>query len=299
MEQVYLKTQLKLYQTRINQFLDECLKQQAEKKGAIASFNDAMKYCTLNQGKRLRPALAYSVADALGIELTKTDVPAAALELIHCYSLVHDDLPAMDDDDLRRGQATAHIKYSEAHAILIGDAQQSLAFEIVSNADILTAEQRLEMINILSIAAGANGMIAGQVLDIEAENKSIPINHLKQLHMQKTGALIQVALLSGAITSENYANLKPLLLELGEKIGLAFQVHDDVLDIESDSHTLGKPQGSDLAANKSTYPKLLGLQQAKDYRDELLKEAKQVLQKSELQSPFLHDLIDYIGSRKY
>lgn len=294
-----MKTQLTLYQTRINQYLAECLTNQSKQQGSIAAFNDAMKYCTLNQGKRLRPALAYSIAEALGISLSKIDAAAAALELIHSYSLVHDDLPAMDDDDLRRGQATAHIKYGEAHAILIGDAQQSLAFEIVSQAKSLSAEQRLEVIQQLSIACGATGMIAGQVLDIEAENKTIALSELKQLHLQKTGALIQVALLIGAIASERYTELKPLLLQLGEKIGLAFQVHDDILDIESDTETLGKPQGSDMAADKSTYPKLLGLKEAKEYRDALIEEAKQLLKELDLQSAFLNELIDYIGARQY
>ena len=293
-----LQTELKIYQTRINQYLTNILDKQSQKKQALPSFIRAIEYATLNQGKRIRPALAYSVAEALEIDLNKIDAASAALELIHCYSLVHDDLPAMDNDDLRRGQPTAHIKYGEAHAILIGDAQQSLAFEIISHDNTLSAIQKIEVIKVLSQASGASGMIAGQVLDIESEDQTITLEKLKKLHLQKTGALIKAALFIGAITHDNYHNLKPKLSSLGEKIGLAFQVHDDILDIESDTQVLGKPQGSDEKANKSTYPKLLGLKQAKNYRDELLGEAKQILTETQLSSLFLNNLIDYIGTRK-
>ncbi|WP_246261558.1 polyprenyl synthetase family protein [Thiomicrorhabdus cannonii] len=260
---------------------------------------DAMRYATLNSGKRLRPALIYAVAEALNIPLTQVDKAACAIELIHSYSLVHDDLPAMDDDDLRRGQPTCHIQYDEATAILVGDAQQTLAFSILSEDAALSADVRLEMIRILSRTAGINGMIGGQMLDIASEGQNIELALLEQLHNMKTGALIQAALLMGAAASPLYAEIKAPLAELGKTIGLAFQVQDDILDIEGDTDTLGKPQGSDLAADKSTYPKLLGLDGAKRYRNELIEQAQQQYRQLPFASPFLAQLIDYIGQRNH
>lgn len=294
-----MKTQLNVYQTRVNQQLTHLLDQQAQNPETLNSFIDAIRYATLNNGKRLRPALTYSIAEALEIDLKLVDNAAAAIELIHSYSLVHDDLPAMDDDELRRGLPTAHIKFGEAHAILIGDAQQTLAFEVISQDTELSAQQKITIIQVLSFASGIAGMIGGQVLDIESENQDISLEKLKTLHSQKTGALIQAALLIGAIPANNYQQLKPALIELGKLIGLAFQVHDDILDIEADTETLGKPQGSDESAKKSTYPKLLGLDAAKQYRDDLISEAKNTLKKLNLESEFLEQLIDYIAERKY
>lgn len=294
-----LKNQLALYQNRVNEKLTFFLELQKNNDQTLDSFIEAIQYATLNQGKRLRPALLYSVAEALKIDLESLDAAAAALELIHSYSLVHDDLPAMDNDDLRRGLPTAHIKFGEAHAILIGDAQQTLAFEMISGESQLTAEQKIIIIQILASASGPAGMIGGQVLDIESEHQQIDLKRLKQLHLQKTGALIQAALLIGAVPAENFVKIKPQLEQLGKLIGLAFQVHDDILDIEADTATLGKPQGSDELAEKSTYPKLLGLAEAKIYRDELIAKAKLTLKNLEFESEFLQQLIDYIGQRNY
>jgi len=294
-----LKQRLTEFQDRTQQALKSKLELYGSSTSAQQPFFEAISYATLNQGKRLRPALIYAVAEALEIPLEKVDSSACAIELIHSYSLVHDDLPAMDNDDLRRGQPTTHIKYDEATAILVGDAQQTLAFQILAEDETLNPEQSIELIRLLSQASGANGMIAGQVIDIASEGKSISLEQLKQLHLLKTGALIQCALLMGAVQSPRYPDLKSQLTQLGEYIGLAFQVHDDILDIESDTETLGKPQGSDLDLDKSTYPKLIGLAEAKDYRDELIGKAKQLLLETNLNSDFLTGLIDYIAQRKH
>ncbi len=291
-----MKTQLSHYQQRV----EAKLSKQLESLNAPSPLKEAFIYSTLNQGKRIRPALVYAIADALKIPLNQVDAAAMAIELIHCYSLVHDDLPAMDDDNLRRGKPTCHIQFDEATAILVGDAQQTLAFEVLSQSP-LPAQQVVKQIQLLAQASGAEGMVAGQVLDMQAENRAdnIPLEQLKTLHLCKTGALLKTALLLGATPAPNYEQLAPSLNQLGEQIGLAFQVHDDILDIESNTETLGKPQGSDLAANKTTYPKLLGLEGAKTMRDQLIQQAHYTLKNLPFQSHFLHQLIDYIAERKH
>lgn len=291
-----MKQQLEGYQKRVNHTLEAFLKTQTN---CPETLQKAISYATLNQGKRLRPALVYAVAEAFHIPLEQVDSLAASIELIHSYSLVHDDLPAMDDDDLRRGQPTCHIAFDEATAILVGDAQLTYAFEIITQANILSAETKVAAIQLLTQAAGAKGMIAGQHIDILSEGFLPEEHQLKQMHLLKTGKLIQAALLLGAITQPEYRSFLPGLVNLGEKIGLAFQVHDDILDIESTTEALGKPQGSDEAANKSTYPKLMGLNTAKNYRDTLIQNAHQDLAELKLSSPFLTQLIDYIANRTY
>jgi geranylgeranyl pyrophosphate synthase len=258
-----------------------------------------MRYATLNNGKRLRPALIYAMGEALKIPLSHLDAAACAIELIHSYSLVHDDLPAMDDDNLRRGQPTCHIEYDEATAILVGDAQQALAFQILSEDPFVCDGHKIKLIQQLSHASGHAGMIGGQMIDIQSEGLLPELSHLKNMHLMKTGALIKAALLMGACQSQDYAKLNADITNFGNAIGLAFQVQDDILDIESDTQTLGKPQGSDLQADKSTYPRLLGLDSAKIYRDDLIEEALQTLQKMGLNSGFLEDLTHYIVQRKH
>jgi len=287
-----MKKQLQIYQQRLETLLQQVL----DRDTIPQPLKNALQYSTLNQGKRLRPALVYAVAEGLDLPLEQVDAAATAVELIHSYSLVHDDLPAMDNDDLRRGQPTCHIQFDEATAILVGDAQQSLAFELLASASI-EAQLKVQQIQLLAQAAGAEGMVAGQVLDMQAENQTLTLSKLEQLHQCKTGALIKTALLLGATPAESYPQIAPQLSELGSLIGLAFQVQDDILDIESDTATLGKPQGSDLAADKSTYPKLMGLEQAKNYRDQLIQQAHQVLQQLPIQGNFLHQLVDYIAER--
>jgi len=296
----FLQTQLSQHQERVNHALKSHIQHFANQQTSVPNtLFEAIEYATLNQGKRLRPALMYATAQALNTPLEKLDNAACAIELIHSYSLVHDDLPAMDDDDLRRGQPTCHIQYNEATAILVGDAQQTLAFQLLADSSETSPEHIIEMIRLLSQASGPLGMIGGQVQDIQSEAKEISIDELKALHSLKTGALIQCALLMGAVQSPVYNQIKSQLSKLGEYIGLAFQVQDDILDIEGDTDTLGKPQGSDIELDKSTYPKLMGLEQAKTYRDNLIIEAKLILFELNFRSDFLNQLIDYIAQRKH
>ena len=295
-----MQTQLKTYQQRVNQQLEQILNHLSTQHPTLpAELIEATQYATLNKGKRLRPALIYAVGESLNIPLKQLDGAACAMELIHSYSLVHDDLPAMDDDDLRRGQPTCHIQYDEATAILVGDAQQTLAFQILSEDNHLQDSDKIKLIQLLSQASGMAGMIGGQVIDIQSEGNLPELAQLKVMHQMKTGALINAALQMGACQSEQYPEIKENLTQYGQAIGLAFQVQDDILDIESDTQTLGKPQGSDFEANKSTYPKLLGLSEAKNYRDQLIQQAQQSLAQMPINSPFLTDLTEYIAKRGY
>lgn len=228
----------------------------------------AMRYSVVNGGKRVRPLLAYAACEALGGEAERADGAACAVELIHAYSLVHDDLPAMDDDALRRGQPTTHIAYDEACAILAGDGLQALAFEVIGNAQLnpQDAQTRLDMLMILTRAAGSAGMVGGQAIDLESVGRRIDQAALETMHRHKTGALIEASVQLGALASGR-ANADALeaLRRYAEAVGLAFQVQDDILDVESDTATLGKTQGKDQAHDKPTYPALLGLDAAKAY----------------------------------
>ena len=298
--ELILQTQLKTYQQRVNQQLEQILNHLSTQHPTLPTeLIEATQYATLNNGKRLRPALIYAIGESLNIPLKQLDGAACAMELIHSYSLVHDDLPAMDDDDLRRGQPTCHIQYDEATAILVGDAQQTLAFQILSEDNHLQDSDKIKLIQLLSQASGMAGMIGGQVIDIQSEGNLPELAQLKVMHQMKTGALINAALQMGACQSKQYSDIKENLTQYGQAIGLAFQVQDDILDIEGDTQTLGKPQGSDLEANKSTYPKLLGLSEAKSYRDQLIQQAQQSLAQMPINSPFLTDLTEYIAKRGY
>ncbi len=223
-----------------------------------------MRYVVHNGGKRLRPLLVYATASTLKADAAHADAPAIALELIHNYSLVHDDLPAMDDDALRRGKPTCHIAFDEATAILVGDALQCLAFEtLVDPVFDLSAEQRLKMIRCLATASGARGMAAGQMIDLAASDTAISLEALKNMHRLKTGALLKASVTLGAIAA---GNASPedynALSQFSDNIGLAFQIQDDVLDVISTTEKLGKQQGSDQKLNKSTYVSLLSLETA-------------------------------------
>lgn len=286
------------FQQRINQVLETTI---AERRNTMPErLFDAINYSVLDAGKRLRPALTYAVGESLGTPLSLLDAPAAAIELIHCYSLVHDDLPAMDDDDLRRGKPTTHIAFDEATAILVGDALQAMAFDLLSQATELTCAQRLEMIRVLSRAAGANGMVAGQMRDMMAEHTPLTIDELRRLHQQKTGALIEAAVSFGGLasTQANEAILHGLE-RYGAHLGLAFQIQDDILDVTETSAQLGKPQGSDERNDKTTFVSLLGLTEAKNEALKHVSLAKSVLQECRLQSNLLTDLCDYIVERTH
>ncbi|MEH6470480.1 MAG: (2E,6E)-farnesyl diphosphate synthase [Halopseudomonas sp.] len=265
---------------------------------------EAMRYGLFNGGKRLRPVLAYASCLAMGGELGRADTAAAALECIHAYSLIHDDLPAMDDDTLRRGKPTCHIAFDEASAILAGDALQSLAFDLLSTASSLEPATQLQMVQILAQASGDRGMVAGQAFDIAAEGQQQSLAQLEQMHRCKTGALISASVKLGALSSGRCDdNSLAILSQYAAAIGLAFQVQDDILDIESDTQTLGKTQGADLAREKSTYPALLGLDGAKLKARELHQQALDALQQMPQQRPqdteLLRQIADYIIARDH
>ena len=233
--------------------------------GATTRLIEGMRYSTLGGGKRVRPVLVYATGEAFGAPLELLDNPAAAVELIHVYSLVHDDLPAMDNDDLRRGRPTCHRAFDEATAILVGDALQARAFEVIAKgAEAISATARLEMLRVLADAIGTRGMAGGQAIDLEAVRQVLSEPALERMHRQKTGALIQASVLLGAIASGTAsATERTALAEFGAEIGLAFQIQDDILDVEGTTSALGKRAGADADLVKPTYPSVLGLERAR------------------------------------
>ncbi len=268
-----IQEQMKQQQLRIEGVLEKLLTYQDN---IPKKLHQAICYSTLDGGKRIRPLLVYATGEALGVPPDILDIPAAAIELIHVYSLIHDDLPAMDDDDLRRGKLSNHKAFDEATAILAGDALHTFAFYLLATAQPLavSAETRLKLINILSQAAGMQGMVGGQAIDLDSVDKPLTLAELENMHRCKTGALIQACVLMPAycakyITTEQIYHLE----KFADCIGLAFQVQDDILDIESDTETLGKPQGADIAANKPTYPAIIGLKASKQKLQDLYNEA--------------------------
>ncbi|MDX1722075.1 MAG: (2E,6E)-farnesyl diphosphate synthase [Pseudomonas sp.] len=262
----------------------------------------AMRYSVINGGKRVRPLLVYAACEALGGEPEQADGAACAVELIHAYSLVHDDLPAMDDDDLRRGQPTTHKAFDEALAILAGDGLQSLAFEVLADAHCNPhgAELRLAMIASLARAAGPAGMVGGQAIDLGSVGHKLDQAALEIMHRHKTGALIEASVRLGALASAR-ADDRTLqaLHRYARAIGLAFQVQDDILDVESDTATLGKTQGKDQAHDKPTYPALLGLDAAKAYALELRDQALHALRPFDHAAEPLRELARYIVERQH
>jgi len=256
---------LRAYQIRVDKALLERLPADGEPSTQLPV---AMRYAVTNGGKRVRPVLAYATGRALGISLDRVDTPACALEMLHAYSLVHDDLPAMDDDDLRRGKPTCHKAFDEATAILAGDALQALAFTLLAlNPDEqLSDRAKLLMVQELGAASGAQGMAAGQAIDLEAVGRSLNLAELENMHRHKTGALIRASVLIPALIAvERDDNVLNRLDEYAWAVGLSFQIVDDILDVVSDTETLGKTQGADIAMNKPTYPSLLGLDGARTH----------------------------------
>lgn len=236
----------------------------------------AMRYATLGSGKRVRPMLVYAGGQAFGVPPDRLDGAACAVELIHAYSLVHDDLPAMDDDDLRRGQPTCHKAYDEATAVLAGDALQTLAFQVLIQDPALAvpADTRLAMLEALAMASGSHGMAGGQALDLDAVGKDIDLPQLENLHIHKTGALIRAAVRLGTLAAGHAPSEQVARLDHYAKcIGLAFQVHDDILDVLGETAVIGKTQGKDAASGKPTYPTLLGLEEAREKAGQLVADA--------------------------
>ncbi|GAB4120986.1 MAG: polyprenyl synthetase family protein [Sideroxydans sp.] len=263
--------------------------------------HQAMRYSALEGGKRVRPLLVYAAGELAGAAVARVEVAAAAVELIHAYSLVHDDMPCMDDDVLRRGKATCHVEYDEATALLVGDALQSLAFQLLSEQDLNDdASRQLQMVKLLAVASGSRGMAGGQAIDLASVGKQLSLPELEQMHIHKTGALIRAAILLGAYCGDRLSDAQLERLDhFGKLIGLAFQVVDDVLDCEADTATLGKTAGKDADHAKPTYVSLLGLAGAKEMAQRLHGEALQCLDEFGDAARRLRELADFIVLRKF
>ena len=267
----------------------------------LARLYEAMRYSVMNGGKRVRPLWVYAACEALGTPAEQANGAACAVELIHAYSLVHDDLPAMDDDDLRRGQPTTHKAFDEACAILAGDGLQSLAFAALLDDRLSPQNEalRLQMAMVLANAAGPAGMVGGQAIDLGSVGKKLDQKSLEFMHRHKTGALIEASVQLGALASGRAtAQQREALKTYAQAIGLAFQVQDDILDVESDTQTLGKRQGADIARDKPTYPALLGLDLAKAYALQLRDQALEALRPFDAAAEPLRELARYIVERR-
>jgi farnesyl diphosphate synthase len=265
-----------------------------------ARLHAAQRYSVLGPGKRIRPALVYATATTLGIPLRQVDAAACAVELIHCYSLVHDDLPAMDDDDLRRGRPTCHKQFDEATAILAGDSLQVLAFHLLASHPGLPSDAtiRVRIIDILAVASGTAGMAGGQALDLAAEGSSLGVADLERLHALKTGALIRASVLMAAHCKPGLGDDQLEALSVfGDRVGLAFQVQDDILDVEGDVQVIGKPPGSDHARGMPTYPAITGMAAARARVRQLHDEASRQLAAHGWQDSPLADLSHWLLAR--
>ena len=259
---------------------------------------ESMEYSLMAGGKRLRPVLLMAAADAVGADGTKFLPVACALEMIHTYSLIHDDLPAMDDDDYRRGKLTNHMVYGDAVAILAGDALLTLAFTVILRQKDVSAETLLRVVDEISRAAGAEGMVGGQVLDLRAEGVRISMEELRRVHMGKTGALFHAALRSGAILAGATQEQLAALTSYADHFGLAFQITDDILDVIGTSEEIGKPVGSDEKNHKSTYVSLTSLEEAQELARRTAEEAEKALSIFGTEADFLRDLVAYLVNRK-
>jgi geranylgeranyl pyrophosphate synthase len=264
--------------------------------------HEALRYSVLGSGKRVRPVLVYATAGALGIPETKVDGAACAVELIHAYSLVHDDLPAMDDDDLRRGRPTCHKAFDEATAILVGDALQVLAFETLASGPGLPpdADTRLQLVKLLAVASGTNGMAGGQALDLAALGRQLSLAEVEEMHVRKTGALIHASVMMAAACGPPLSTTVARALDdYARAIGLAFQIQDDLLDVEGDPTLLGKATGADQALNKPTYPSVAGVELARRRMHELHARALAALHVPGLRCAQLASVSDWLVLRKY
>jgi len=289
---------LDVYRQRVESELSRRL---AERKGIDANLHQAMHYSLMNGGKRLRPTLVYLANDLLGGQPEQADSAACALECVHSYSLVHDDLPAMDNDELRRGKPTCHIQFNEATAILTGDALLTWAFELLSQpSETLAPATQLQMVHDLARCSGDLGMVDGQAFDLGSEGKRLSLEQLNNMHAAKTGELIRASLRLGALASGNATDADLAALDrYAQKIGLAFQIQDDILDIESTTEQLGKPQGSDEERDKATYPALVGLAQSKRWLHQLHQEAIEALEPFGSRNRSLIALADFIIARNH
>lgn len=283
------------YAQRVTAYLDNAIPATSSTPRAL---HDAMRYAALNGGKRVRPLLVYASGECLGVDAEKLDAPAAAIEMIHAFSLVHDDLPAMDDDDLRRGLPTVHKKFDEATAILAGDALLPLAFGILGESPSISSDQKVALVRLIAAASGSLGMTGGQSIDLAAEGKQLSGAEIEQMHRLKTGALIRACALSAVHVGENVTEAQENAMDVfGRNIGLAFQIRDDLLDVEGDTGTIGKVAGSDVRRGKATWPALFGVEESRRRCKELLDSAQQSLEVFGENANSLRWLADYIVKR--
>ena len=291
--QVYLKEKTDFFETELKKELQELSYPETIAKG--------MEYAILNGGKRLRPFLLFATLELLNQNIEKGVKSAIALEMIHSYSLVHDDLPALDNDDYRRGKLTTHKVFGEAEGILIGDSLLTYAFYVLSqkNLEFLSSEHIVKIISKTSEYAGINGMIGGQMIDIESENKKIDLETLKYIHSHKTGKLIKLPIEIACIIANVEKDKKEVLEEYANLIGLAFQVKDDILDVEGTFEELGKPVGSDVDLHKATYPSILGMEESKKILNDTVEKAKEIIKNKfgEEKGKNLISLADFIKNR--
>ncbi len=294
-----LKAYLTACQNRVERALDARLPAETI---LPQTLHQAMRYSVLDGGKRTRPLLTYATGQALGLSEDVLDAQACAVEFIHVYSLIHDDLPAMDNDDLRRGKPTCHKAFDDATAILAGDALQALAFEVLANDSAIQAgpEARIKMIAALTRASGSQGMVGGQAIDLGSVGRKLTLPELENMHIHKTGALIRASVNLAALSKPNLdAEVAKKLDHYAKCIGLSFQVKDDILDIEADTATLGKTQGKDIDNDKPTYPALLGMAGAKQKAQELHEQAVESLAGFGAEADLLRELSLYIIERSH
>ncbi len=290
---------LQVYQRRVNAALDTFLPVDDPPEHNLA---EAIRYAVMGGGKRIRPAMVYAAGEAMQVDPAILDIPACAVEMIHAYSLIHDDLPAMDDDDLRRGRPTCHKAFDEATAMLAGDALQALAYEILARDRHRSPdpEHRLDMLSLLTEASGAHGMAGGQAVDLASVGKTLTLEQLETMHRLKTGALIRASILLGGMCQPDITEQELAILgDYARCIGLSFQIQDDILDVVSDTETLGKPQGSDQQQSKPTYPSLIGLDAARDRALEQHRMALACLEPLGERANTLRQLSAYIVNREF
>ncbi len=287
---------LKIYLKEKREIFEKYLQKKMTELKYPERLSESMIYSVMNGGKRLRPILMYMVADIFNEDYSKIEDTAAALECIHSYSLVHDDLPAMDDDTYRRGKLTTHKKFDEATAILAGDALLTYAFYVISASEKIGNSEKVNIIRILSDYSGINGMVGGQYVDMESENKEISFETLKYIHSHKTGKLLKAAVELPLEALGVEGKQKEVLLEYSELIGIAFQIKDDLLDIEGDFEKTGK-ESSDEKNNKTTYPKLFGLEKTKEILNDYTEKAKQLIKENFENAEILAELADYVSNR--
>lgn len=290
---------LEKYQKRVNAALDKYLPADDPPEHNLA---EAIRYSVIGGGKRIRPAMVYAAGEAMGVATDLMDIPACAVEMIHAYSLIHDDLPAMDDDDLRRGRPTCHKAFDEATAMLAGDALQALAYEILAKDDHeeLTPEHRIQMLSLLTEASGAHGMAGGQAVDLASVGMQLTLEQLEHMHQLKTGALIRASILLGGMCKQGITEQETdILSKYAMCIGLSFQIQDDILDVIGDTETLGKPQGSDEEQEKPTFPAIIGLEKSQELALEQHGLALKHLEPLDEKADSLRQLSAYIVERRF